>query len=180
MIVGISGKMATGKTTLANHLAELCGGRVVSFADALRAEVVDIFAVPLWHMQSREMKERQTYQVGMRVMTVRELLQWWGALRRETDADYWVDKLVRSVGRDELVFVDDVRYYNEACAIRAAGGKVFRLDPYPEWQSGVGAGHLSETDLDEGFGFDWRFAPAFGSLRAHAEALAPLVEVRFC
>jgi hypothetical protein len=175
MIIGISGKMGTGKTTLAKHLVALMGGRVASFADELRLEVSELFEIPVSSLVSRECKENMTVAIGQRRMTVRELLQWWGALRRETDADYWVDRLVASVGLRELVFVDDVRYYNEAAAIRAAGGQVFRLDPYDGWLCGVGSDHLSETDLDDGFAFDWRSGPAFGALQPLAEQLAGLI-----
>lgn len=178
MIIGISGKMGTGKTVLAGHLAELCGGRVVSFADELRREVADLFAIPVHTLRSRAAKEGMAVQVGHRVLTIRELLQWWGALRRESDVDYWVRKLVAGVDPVEMVFVDDVRYFNEAWAIRQAGGLLLRLDPYPGWVSGVGAEHMSETDLDAVEWFDWRFAPVFGSLRAHAEQLVGLVQER--
>ncbi|TLM66024.1 MAG: hypothetical protein FDZ69_07525 [Deltaproteobacteria bacterium] len=175
MIVGISGKMGTGKTVLANHLAELCGGRVVSFADALRSEVADVFSLPLAAMTSRECKEHMLVPVGFNPMSVRQLLQWWGALRRESDQDYWVRQLIESVAGDELVLVDDVRYRNEARVIREEGGMMIRLDPYDGWQRGIGADHLSETDLDDGVAFDWRSAPAFGQLQPLAVQLAGLI-----
>ena len=171
MIIGISGKMGTGKTTLANHLVELCGGRRVSFADALREEVADIFCLPLEAMTLRDCKEHMLVPVGFNPMSLRQLLQWWGALRRVSDDCYWVDITMSMVAKDELVIIDDVRYYNEACAIKAAGGQVIRLDPYPEWRPGIGAEHLSETDLDGGFAFDHRFRPAFGTLDAVAREL---------
>lgn len=175
MIVGISGKMGTGKTTLARHLAALCGGRVVSFADALRAEVADIFCLPVEALTSRECKEHMLVPVGFNPMSTRQLLQWWGALRREADADYWVRQVIGAVAGGELVMIDDVRYRNEAAAIRAAGGVVIRLDPYAEWQPGVGSGHLSETDLDDGFAFDWRSGPEFGQLQPLAVQLVGMI-----
>lgn len=177
MIVGISGKMGTGKTTLARHLAELCGGRVVSFADALRGEVSELFEIPVNTLKCQVCKANMVVSVGQRRLTIRELLQWWGALRRETDADYWVRKAIRSVGKGELVFVDDVRYFNEACAIRAEMGPLIRLDPYDGWVAGVGSEHQSETDLDEGFAFDWRSVPSYGSLRELAEQVAFCIDI---
>jgi len=171
MIVGISGKMATGKTTLAKLLAELRGGRVASFADELREEVSCTFEIPRGQMRVRALKENMLVPVGFQFLSLRQLLQWWGALRRETDADYWVKRLLSGVDPVELVIIDDVRYRNEASAIRAAGGQLIRLDPYDGWQRGVGSDHLSETDLDDKFAFDWRSAPAFGTLPALAEQL---------
>lgn len=175
MIIGISGKMGTGKTTLANYLAEQCGGRVASFADELRDEVACTFDIQRGHMLVRSLKENMLVPVGYQFMTLRQLLQWWGGLRRESDPDYWVCRLLSGVDPGELVLVDDVRYRNEAAAIRAAGGQVIRLDPYDGWQRGVGSDHLSETDLDDGFAFDWRSAPAFGELWPLANQLAGLI-----
>lgn len=175
MIIGISGKMATGKTVLANHLVELYGGRRASFADALRDEVSDTFCLPPETLTSRECKEHMLVPVGFSTLSIRSLLQWWGMLRREGNPDYWVDKLLGEIRADELVFIDDVRYRNEAEAIRAAGGQVFRIDPYDGWMPGLGANHPSETDLDDGIAFDWRSAPAFGSLQPLAVQLAGLI-----
>lgn len=174
MIIGISGKMRCGKTTLANHLADLCGGRRRSFADALRDEVWEQFSVA--HVtQQTTVGKAQKVNLGFRQMTVRELLQWWGALRREGNVNYWVDKLLASLPEGEITIIDDVRYRNEAAAIRAAGGLVIRLDPYDGWEPGVGADHLSETDLDHGFAFDWRSGPEFGTLKPLAEQLVALI-----
>lgn len=164
MIIGISGKMGTGKTTLADHLAKQLDGHRASFADALRLEVGDYFGVPLEAMTNRYAKELTLVPVGYQYKSIRALLQWWGSLRREADKDYWANKLISSIGWDEVVIIDDVRYQNEADAILRAGGSLVRLQPYPGWVSGEGGDHLSETDLDYYEYFDHVFKPEFGSL----------------
>ena len=163
MIIGISGKMGTGKTTLARHLVKTLGGEVMSFADALRQEVKEHFGIPMGTMTDQEAKATLRIQVGFKDMLLRELLQWWGAERRRSDPDYWVKQLLHKAG-EGIVLVDDVRYRNEARAIQAAGGHVVRIDPYPGWQSSVGADHLSETDLDDYDYFDMRLKPKYGDL----------------
>jgi hypothetical protein len=141
VIIGISGKMGTGQTTLATHLAELGGGRGVSFADALREEVADVFSVPVEALTSRECKDLMRVPVGFQTLSVRELLQWWGALRRQGDPLYWVDKTLSGVDADQkdLTIIDDVRYRNEAAAIIATGGYLIRLHPYQGWVPGIGS-----------------------------------------
>ena len=169
-IIGISGKMSTGKTTLANHIAALTGGTVISFANGLRQEVLEHFCIPISIQKDAYSKATLPVTVGRRTMLLRELLQWWGALRREGNENYWVDKALKGLGGG-LTIIDDVRYKNEAEAVHAAGGLVFRLDPYDGWEPGIGAEHISETDLDDWYGFNWRFAPTLGSLPDHARDL---------
>lgn len=164
MIIGIAGKMGTGKTTLASILADLCDGRRVSFADALRDEVQEIFGVPMSMMADRNLKEQARIPCGFRFVSPRELLQWWGEERRRVNCNYWVDQLMAGIDRGELVLVDDVRYRNEAEAIRQADGLLVRLEPYAAWPINPGAYHRSETDLDDWGTWDYKAYPEFGGL----------------
>ena len=174
MIIGISGKMATGKTTLADILAKTLKGHRISFADALRTEVADTFCIPPGWLTNRHYKDTQQLKLGLRVMTIREILQWWGQIRREGDPNYWVRVALGSViknGPDTVIF-DDVRYQNEAAAIRERGGMLVRLEPYPGWlHSATGASHSSETDLDGYQHFDFVFTPRYGGLEDVAQEI---------
>lgn len=165
MLIGISGKQGTGKTTLADHLAAQLKGVRVSFADELRIEVEENFGVDMAAMRDSSMKASMLLPVGNRYFKLRELMQWWGAQRREADPDYWIRKLIgRTAQNESLTVVDDVRYVNEAVAIHKAGGLLIRLEPYSGWQSGPGADHASETELDDYGYFDYQFSPKFGGL----------------
>jgi hypothetical protein len=160
-IIGLSGKAGTGKTTTADLLASMCDGQVTSFANALRDEVSDLFHIPVDCLRDSSFKAMSQVPVGYRFLSARELLQWWGALRREFNPDYWVDQVIGTADQD-LLIIDDVRYRNEADAIKAAGGLLFRLEPHDQWRPGVGAEHISETDLDNYMFFDKIYRPARG------------------
>lgn len=87
---------------------------------------------------------------------VRRFLQNLGVAARDTfGPTFWVDQLVSWIersGHDRIV-VPDVRFPNEAEAIREAGGLLVRID-----RPGVrGDGHVSETALRDWDGWDHVF-----------------------
>ena len=176
MIIGLAGKAGVGKTELARILAARLGFLKESFADALRLEVVQHFGIPMRVLTSRAGKEDCVVLLGHNVFSVRRLLQWWGGIRREGDPDYWVNLVVdTAIRRDRITVIDDVRYQNEADAIRAAGGIVIRLETYPGWTAGVGADHISETDLDDYAAFDLIVYPEYGALPQVADKIESAV-----
>ena len=86
------------------------------------------------------------------------LLQNIGIARRAEDPDYWVKRAFASIpAGTNLVIFTDVRFKNEADAIKAKGGhlvKVVRLneDGTPYIATDRPADHPSETDLDS---YNW-------------------------
>lgn len=151
VIIGLSGKMGTGKTTLANMLCEAIPGAVrMSFADAVREEVAKHFGFPIDYVCSQGFKQHH-HQVGGIVMSGRELLQWWGTgVRRKADPHYWTDEMVNriAVSMESVIIIDDVRFEDELAVVRGHRGHHFRLMPHEQWQAGPNANHASETDLD--------------------------------
>lgn len=171
-LIGISGKIGTGKTTLAEHLCGELDGVRMSFADALRREVHVSYGVPMELMLTRAGKDT-TVADGR--TTVRELLQMHGVFRREDDPDYWVRQLDAKIQDVEnvikTVIVDDVRFANEAAMIYRKGFLI-RLEPFPGWTPGPNAGHISETALDNWSFWDLRIRPPFGELQRLAHLVA--------
>jgi hypothetical protein len=83
---------------------------------------------------------------------IRGLLQRFGTEvgREMFDEDFWVDYALNSIPDGGKAVIADVRYPNEANAIKVLGGKVFRVE-----RDGVGPAnsHTSESALD-GYEFD--------------------------
>jgi hypothetical protein len=172
-IIGISGKMGTGKTTLANIIVGKIPGAIrMSFADPVREEVAELLGLVPDDVRDQRFKER-TFKLGKRSMTGREILQWWGTeIRRKADCDYWVSIMARRLSslHDSyipIVVIDDVRFRSEAQIIP----RLIRLDPYPGWAPGPNANHPSETDLDNWGSFQAAFSPVYGTLADVADRI---------
>lgn len=164
MIIGISGKMGCGKSTLARHLSKRTGYPVFSFAGKLKEEVSEIYNIPMKFLN--EKKDMIVFAAGFeKPMTIRELLQEHGSERRAQDANHWIKLLAEELPPDAII--DDLRYRNEAAFIRSRGGVLIRLEPYEGWNSNDG--HHSETDLDDFPDFDLIYRPAYGTLTETAE-----------
>jgi len=179
MIIGISAKAGCGKSTLTTILLQMLGPAWVkmSLADELKKEVAELFNFPIDWCYSAIGKECTVFVnpkiPGSVVMTVRQLLQYWGTDKwRAEDPERWTRKLVANMPDGKHVIIDDVRFVNEAEYIKKAGGKVIRLESFPGYQApATGAQHISETDLDTYQGFDAIYRPAFGSLKETAYAV---------
>jgi len=152
-ILGIAGKMRSGKTTLANHLVNRFGFKRISFGTEVKREVARGMGMSLVALEALE----ETNKEDMRIV-----YQAWGEMRRELSGDsYWIAKVIEQFGHHERIIIDDVRYPNELSAIRKAGGHVGVLEITPEEQMDRGADerflfHDSEVALDEYF-----WVPAF-------------------
>lgn len=115
--IGIVGKMASGKSTLAKCICEqwVAAGheeeelRTMAFADEVKR-----LASTLFGMTTKD----------------RPLLQQIGTKMREIDPDVWASCLLRKVEAQPArgVVVDDVRYANEAAALRRSGFTLVRIE----------------------------------------------------
>jgi hypothetical protein len=156
-VIGIAGWARSGKDTVANYLVENEGYTKISFSTPMkeamyrlnpRITINEIVNQPLrigvdvygWE----GLKERSP--------DIRGLLQRFGTEvgRNMFSENFWVDYALNSVVDGTKVVIADVRYPNEADAIKALGGKVYRVD-----RDGVGPAneHASENAL-EGYEFD--------------------------
>ena len=136
MIIGIAGRMRTGKSTLAVLLAEkiegLCGIGVqtciTSFAEALRQEISEM----IWsNLDSASARYLLSVHEDEHKESIRPLLQAWGQAKRDLlHMDYWVEALHKTVSHKQCDFtiIDDVRHTNEADYILRNGGILIRLN----------------------------------------------------
>lgn len=120
MLVGIAGRKRTGKDTAARIFIAR-GWHADSFAAPIRA-MVEAIAGPL----SDDNRERPITWLGGK--TRRQLMQTlgteWG--RQMIHPELWVRSLLRRVQGRRAV-IPDVRFENEASAIRDAGGIIVHI-----------------------------------------------------
>lgn len=151
MLIGLTGAAGAGKDSAAAVLSSV-GWRSIAFADALRWECADHWAVDPAIFSARSTKEAPTPQLcagnaenanwlrwaavnGISLLEPRSprwVLQNWGTFRRSANPDHWVQQVVywaryqQGNGHKNLV-VTDVRYPNEAAAVRTLGGHLVRV-----------------------------------------------------
>jgi hypothetical protein len=109
-IVAFMGIAGSGKTTAATWFMR-CNPQYKPFSFA--AEVKAIALLMGWD--------------GKKDKKGRQLLQDIGMAGRRYDQDIWVSKLQKRLETTEYLVIDDVRFQNEADAIRANGGIVLRV-----------------------------------------------------
>lgn len=156
-VIGISGKIGSGKNYLAEHLELELHKRgyttgSASFAfplknefneilDALRADATDEqiatdFDFPLAQARiltafvRRELAENAALDAYDRSIGVRSGLQYLGTeIRRAQDESYWVDLFDANLVHDvDYTFVTDVRFINEADHVHDLDGYMIRLE----------------------------------------------------
>ncbi len=171
MIIGLSGKTGTGKSTIALNIADIIleqGGRaeILPFALVLKRECARRFGFPLGLALSQEGKSQVIFhpELPNGCMTIRRILQWYGTdVCRRRDPDHWVKimrVLVDGIKSGTTIIIDDIRFPNEADFVLERGGYLVRVHPYAEWEPGADAGHKSETILDDWAGIHggwWHF-----------------------
>jgi hypothetical protein len=159
VIVGLGHVARVGKDTAALALARDLGFRRVAFADKIRE--LALGADPIVISQQRTVnigvghgrlawvvKGLGWDQAKDQYPEVRTFLQNLGVSARNVfGEEFWVRMALEGLD-DENVVVSDVRFLNEAEAIRSAGGVLIRIN-----RPGHHAfGHVSETELRD---FDW-------------------------
>lgn len=156
MIIGISGYARSGKDTAANHLVNKYGFSRYSFAAPMKEAMYRlnpvVFSDSIGEFRYKNLvdvygldKAKDDYP------EIRRLLQVFGTEvgRDMFGANFWVDITLNSITSKNAV-ITDVRFKNEADAIRSAGGEIWRVNRF-----GIGpvTNHASEIDLDD-YDFD--------------------------
>ena len=147
MLIGICGAAGSGKDTI----ADILGFDRVAFADPLYEMVAIVTGLTPAEMRDRETKERE---IGWLGRSPRQLLQTlgteWG--RDTISQTIWVDTAMRRVRglleQGRSVVVTDVRFDNEAAAIKAAGGGIWQVVRGQGSIKGLAARHASEGGVD--------------------------------
>tara|TARA_B100001094_G_C18015233_1_gene712222 strand:+ start:111 stop:635 length:525 start_codon:yes stop_codon:yes gene_type:complete len=114
MKIAITGKMCSGKSSIANVLLEKDSRfKIYSFGQKVKDVAKDLF----------DMKEKN-----------RTLLTSIGTKMRDIDPDVWINYLIRQTKDHSHCIVDDLRYQNEYEALSKAGFKIIQLTIDPKTQ----------------------------------------------
>lgn len=160
LVLGLIGKKRTGKDTFATVLVEQFGYTRVAFADPLRQAALELDPIvgrpalpgqlaPLSDVRLSDVVDVLGWEKAKDyVPEVRRILQRFGTESiRKIDPDFWITQALRTIDKiDGPVVVTDVRYENEAEAIKRLGGLLGRI---VRDVPGATDSHPSETALDD-------------------------------
>jgi len=153
----ISGKIGSGKTSIANGLTVLFNLQRRGFADAIKEAVAKAIDCPVEDVY----RMKQLFRPALQIIGTETGRAYWGE-------DYWVHKLLEWVERAEAdvpnderdqlkIVVDDLRFPNEAAALKDFGFKLVRIEDereshllycYEQGYTPEQMEHVSETALD--------------------------------
>jgi hypothetical protein len=142
LVIGLSGPARSGKDTAAGMLLSLLPDAVQdSFAAPIRETACRIFGMTL-----AELEQRKEEPVGWLGVSPRQFMQKMGTeFGREMISDsLWVQSLLERNRNAPVLIVSDVRFENEASAIRARGGVIIHLR---RPQAAAVAAHVSERGI---------------------------------
>ena len=151
LIIGVGYRMGVGKDEVANQLCRR-GYKVLRFADALKEAACTIFGWKRSDLEDLNFKMTVDEFWGE---TPRALLQRMGteAMRNNIRDDVWIQALRRRITASgaERIVIPDVRFVNEAEAVKSWGGYVLKVTRPGFEAPGITqaqAKHSSETEMD--------------------------------
>ena len=184
MIIGFTGKKRSGKSTASAYVLSRIEAERVNFKTALLNEMKDRFPNTLNALV--RLIEVQNYD-GTKPLTVdgmleekpddviRFFLQEYGTgVRRADDPDYWVDQWKNTALdlKDKSIVVDDIRFLNEARAVRELSGIIIRIEREGLETTDT---HISETEMD-GITADYTIRAQTGDIKALQYQLGRILE----
>lgn len=148
MIIGITGRINSGKDTVANYLTTAHGFTRMSYAGPLKDAVSAIFGWDRIMLEGTTKESRMwrdqvdtwwAERLNIPNLTPRWILQQWGTEvgRRAFHDDIWIASIenkIRQLSSQNIV-ISDCRFANELKAIKNVGGKTIRVErgSNPSW-----------------------------------------------
>ena len=132
LLIGLTGRARSGKSTAAEHLARTYLLEQYAFADPLRDGLMAIFNLDPTDFEG----DRKEQPLGWLDRSPRQLMQSMGTewARKTVHPDVWVklaeqnlDYMSKALGAVLGFVVSDVRFENEADLIRRRGGTVIHI-----------------------------------------------------
>lgn len=152
MLIGITGQKFSGKSTVAKMLSEMLGYKVVSFADKLKDITCVLSGCTREQLENYDFKECELvpnhlkpYCGNAEFPTYRAFLQHFGSeVMRGINDSIWIDCTLDNCGENAII--SDVRFPNEAKAIKEQGGIIIRVEREGLQSSDT---HSSETAMKQ-------------------------------
>jgi hypothetical protein len=148
MIIGLSGYARSGKDTLAGMLMGLYGYQNRAFANPIRNLLYEMNPQVKDDYRVQGVVDAYGWdEAKVKFPEIRTLLQNLGVGARTLFSDqFWVTQGLAGVENGDKIVITDVRFPNEAEAIKSLGGQVWRVK-----RLGIDAvnEHISETAMDD-------------------------------
>jgi hypothetical protein len=147
MIIGLSGYAQSGKDATANLLCLNYDYERRAFADPIRTAMYRLNPRVDSVVRLAELIDDYGWDTAKHNPEVRRLLQVFGTEvgRKMFGDNFWIKTALKDLTGAERIVISDVRYPNEANAIKALGGTVWRINRHN--LSAVN-GHVSEHAMD--------------------------------
>lgn len=129
MIIGLSGYAQSGKDTAAELLCLNYGYTRRAFADPMREALLRLNPKIDSITHVSHLVDDYGWDIAKKNPEVRRLLQHMGTEvgRSMFGENFWVDRTFAGLKSEDKVVISDVRFPNEADAIKAMGGVVWRI-----------------------------------------------------
>lgn len=144
MLIGLTGKAGAGKDTVADYLVER-GFAKVSFADPIKQMLCALMDVGKHQWEDRLWKERPVFMGHSPRYLAQTLGTEWG--RKLVHNKIWIKLALEEADRYNKAIITDVRFDNEAQAIRDHGGVVIQV-LRPGHEATEHTAHSSESGVD--------------------------------
>jgi len=159
-LIGLSGKARSGKNTAAYYIQERLGedASIDSFAGNLKRVCMEAFGFTANQVYGNEKLVVDSFWGNTPVYFLQKVGT--ELFRNMIDKDFWCKSLMKTVDRvleyeDNIIIIDDVRFPNEADAIKERGGILIRINREERPDTGRDPNHPSEIALDDYEGFDY-------------------------
>lgn len=125
-LIGLAARAQSGKSTAASHLKTQAGYKEDSFAAPIRQFVATLLGLTVAEMEP--VKEKVVDWLGK---SPRQMMQTFGTDwgREKVHPDIWIEACMQRIARDPKgrYVISDLRFDNEADAIRRMGGAVVHI-----------------------------------------------------